>query len=106
MPPDAPRLLTFSGLAQLAPGFVAVLTARRLLAKWPVLLGMAAGVAVVWYVTFEKPDVGNVNAGILGLVANIAVAAVAQLVQHARTRNSAAASGPTTAAAAEKEPVG
>lgn len=91
-------LLTFSGLAQLAPGFVAVLTARKLLAKWPVLLGMAAGVAVVWYVTFEKPDVADINAGILGLAANIAVAAVAQLVHRFVARNSGAAPGPTSPA--------
>ncbi|NUU25922.1 MAG: sodium:solute symporter family protein [Streptomycetaceae bacterium] len=79
-------LLTFSGLAQLAPGFLAVLTGRKLLAKWPVLLGMAAGVTVVWYVEIQKPDVNHINSGILGLIANLAVAIVAQLVHLAVTR--------------------
>ncbi|WP_263248095.1 sodium:solute symporter family protein [Saccharopolyspora rosea] len=73
-------LLTFSGLAQLAPGLAAVVGRRRLLSAGPALLGMLAGVAVVAWMTFFEVSIAHINAGIVGLVVNIALAALAQLL--------------------------
>lgn len=78
-------LLTFSGLAQLAPAFIAVLGRRKLLSTVPALLGLLAGEATVIWLTFAGIDVAHINAGMLGLGANIAVAGVAQLIARART---------------------
>ncbi|WP_051179787.1 sodium:solute symporter family protein [Nocardia concava] len=95
-------LLTFSGLAQTAPAFLAALGERRWLATGPAMAGTVAGIAVVAWVELGKhyADVHNVNSGILGLIVNIVVCACAQALLMAwRARASVVAepaSQPTT----------
>jgi SSS family solute:Na+ symporter len=79
------QLLTVSGFAQLVPAIVAAIGRRRLLSTVPALLGLAAGEAVVVWLTLGKIDIAHVNAGILGLAVNLAVAAAAQLARRPRT---------------------
>ncbi|TWP33802.1 sodium:solute symporter family protein [Leekyejoonella antrihumi] len=74
-------LLTFSGLAQLAPALAAAVGRRRWLNATPALLGIVVGVGVVGLLTFDTAiPTHNVNVGIIGLVANVVVAAAAQAV--------------------------
>jgi solute:Na+ symporter, SSS family len=76
-------LLTFSGAAQLAPANGLGLLRRRVTGKVPVLLGLVAGEIVVVWLTFGGPSVGTLNVGIVGLVVNIVVLAVAAAVERA-----------------------
>jgi SSS family solute:Na+ symporter len=73
-------LLTFSGLSQLAPALVAALGDRRLLQRVPALAGMVVGVALVAWLTLGKVDLHGVNAGIVALAVNVAVAVVGEAI--------------------------
>ncbi|ASU79438.1 sodium:solute symporter [Actinopolyspora erythraea] len=86
-------LLTFSGLAQLAPSFVAALGERPWLSARSAVSGLLAGELVVVWLTFTDVATGDVNVGLFGLAANIAVAATAEFLRRARARNGSA---PTT----------
>lgn len=74
-------LLTFSGMSQLAPALVAALGRRRRLDTVPAVLGIMGGVGVVAWLTFDTSvDIKHASPGVIGLVLNIVVAAVAQAV--------------------------
>lgn len=88
-------LLTFSGLAQLAPALAAAVGRRRWLSTGPALLGLVAGVGVVVLLTFEHGiPTHHINVGVIGLVANVIVAGVAQLIVRARSGADAADARP------------
>jgi SSS family solute:Na+ symporter len=70
-------LLTFSGLAQLAPANGLGFLRRTHVGKWPVLAGIVVGIAVVIYLTFVEPTrFGTFNVGLIGLAANLVVLGV------------------------------
>jgi SSS family solute:Na+ symporter len=84
-------LLTYSGTVQLAPANLLGFLRRRLVSKVPVLLGLVVGELVVIWLTFvDTKLVGNFNAGLVGLAANIIVLAVAGVVERALGRVPAA----------------
>ncbi|MFI0775427.1 sodium:solute symporter [Streptomyces sp. NPDC021212] len=100
------QLLTVSGFIQLVPGLLAVLGGRRLLTARAALAGLAAGEAVVTWLTLAEVDVRHVNAGLVGLGVNVAVALLVRLLfphpAPARTETpapGAAAPGPHGASA-------
>ncbi|WP_406277722.1 sodium:solute symporter [Embleya sp. NBC_00896] len=71
-------LLTYSGLAQMAPGLLYALNRRRpLVGAWSVAAGILAGEAVVIWLTFgddgHAVDTNHVSAGLIGLGVNLAV---------------------------------
>lgn len=74
-------LLTFSGLAQLAPGVIAgtYLEARRPRAL-TLLAGIVTGEAVVAWLSLAKVPTAGVSPGMIGLVANLVVLVGAELV--------------------------
>ncbi|MFB8002717.1 sodium:solute symporter [Nocardia sp. NPDC056000] len=80
-------LLTFSGLAQTAPAFLAALGDRRPLGKYPAMAGLLSGIGVVAWVEIGKhyAAVHNINSGIIGLAVNLAVCVVAQGIWMLRT---------------------
>lgn len=84
-------LLTYSGLVQFAPGFVAGLRDRPLVGRAAVTAGILAGEAFVIWVTFWKVGLANVNAGIVALGVNLVVMAAVELV--VRLRAPAASAG-------------
>ena len=77
-------LLTFSGLAQLAPGVVAGawLGARRPRAG-SILGGIVVGEVLVAWLSLAKIPIDHVNPGIIGLAANLVVVVVAEVAQRA-----------------------
>jgi SSS family solute:Na+ symporter len=77
-------LLTYAGIVQVAPGLVAGLRDRPLLHKASVISGIVAGVGVVIWLSFWTVDVANINPGIVGLAANLLVAAAVQAVIRRR----------------------
>lgn len=86
-------LLTFSGLAQTAPAFLAALGDRRRPDAAAAIAGMVAGIAVVAWVELGKhyTDVHNINSGILGLLVNLTVFGCVQFLRSTRrTMDSAA----------------
>lgn len=67
-------LLTFSGLAQLAPANGFGFLRRRVVGKWPVLAGIVVGIGIVVYLTFWNAKLfGTFNVGLIGLGANLVV---------------------------------
>lgn len=73
-------LLTFSGLAQLAPATAAALHGRgRVIGTASAISGVIAGEVVVTVATFTTAiPTGNVSAGLLGLAANVVVAVLVE----------------------------
>ncbi|MFI1380219.1 sodium:solute symporter [Embleya sp. NPDC020886] len=76
-------LLTYSGLAQMAPALLYALTGRRpLFRASSVAAGIVAGEAVVIWLTFgdngHAIDIAHVNAGLIGLAVNVAVGALVE----------------------------
>jgi solute:Na+ symporter, SSS family len=68
-------ILAYSGVTQFAPGIVLGICSRRVTARG-VLAGLLAGLALVGYLTFAHRDPFlGLNAGFIGLVANILVLA-------------------------------
>jgi solute:Na+ symporter, SSS family len=68
-------ILGYSGIAQFAPGIVFGICSRRVTGKG-VLAGLLAGLAVAGYLIFTHRDPFlGLNAGFIGLVANILVLA-------------------------------
>jgi solute:Na+ symporter, SSS family len=95
-------LLTYSGTVQLAPANALGLLRRNPAGSAAVLLGLVTGEAVVVWLTFvDKTLVGTVNAGLVGLAANVVV--VAAVAGAARLRSGPAAG--TGRAAAERAAV-
>jgi SSS family solute:Na+ symporter len=73
-------ILAYSGIAQFAPGIVLGLYSTRVTSKG-VLWGLLAGLAVAGYLTFTHRDPFlGLNAGFIGLVANILVLAAVSSV--------------------------
>ncbi|WP_063730441.1 sodium:solute symporter family protein, partial [Streptomyces sp. RTd22] len=91
------QLLTVSGFIQLVPGLLAVLGARRLLTAPAALAGLAAGEAVVTWLTLAEVDVRHVNAGLVGLAVNVAVALLVHLLLPHPTPAGASTPAPTRA---------
>ncbi|MBU3065010.1 sodium:solute symporter family protein [Nocardia sp. NEAU-G5] len=79
-------LLTYSGLVQFVPGFIAGLRDRPLVGRNAVLWGIVAGEAFVIWVTFWKIGLANVNAGIVALGVNLVVMALVEAVLRLRNR--------------------
>ncbi|MDI2128450.1 sodium:solute symporter family protein [Yinghuangia seranimata] len=84
-------LLTYSGLAQMAPALLYALTGRRpLVQAWSAGAGIVAGEAVVIWLTFgdsgHAVDTGHVNAGLIGLAVNIAVGLLVEAALRATGR--------------------
>ncbi|MFC6061860.1 hypothetical protein [Streptomyces ochraceiscleroticus] len=73
-------LLTYGGLAQLAPATVAALARRNRLGAVPALLGIVAGVVTLGWLTFGGVDIGTVDAGLLSLVPNVVVTVGVQVL--------------------------
>ena len=83
-------LLTYSGTVQLAPAIALGFLARRPVGKVAVLAGLFVGeLVVVWLTFWQKGLAGNVNAGLVGLAANIAVLALAAAAERLTSRTSA-----------------
>ncbi|MFF7904055.1 sodium:solute symporter family protein [Streptomyces sp. NPDC088817] len=78
-------LLTYGGLTQLAPAIVMGLAKKVRLDAVPALLGILTGVGVLIWLTFGGVDVGTVDTGLIALVPNLVVTAVAQLVVRSRS---------------------
>ncbi|MFE2376762.1 sodium:solute symporter [Streptomyces sp. NPDC059398] len=78
-------LLTFGGLSQLAPAITMGLARKVRLDAVPALLGILTGVAVLTWLTFGDVDLGTMDPGLVALLPNLAVTAVAQLVVRSRT---------------------
>jgi SSS family solute:Na+ symporter len=82
-------LLTYSGTVQLAPAIALGLLARRPVGRIPVLAGLFVGeLVVIWLTFWAKGLTGNVNAGLVGLGANIAVLALAAAAERATRKPS------------------
>lgn len=80
-------LLTFSGLAQLAPAVVAAIGRRRLIGLAAAVSGLVVGIAVLVWLTFAKVDIANINPGVAALVANVLVTVVVEVVMRAAGRS-------------------
>ncbi|EID73340.1 MULTISPECIES: sodium:solute symporter family protein [Rhodococcus] len=86
-------LLTFGGLSQLAPGLALALPEKPLLATQSVFAGLVVGMLTVIVMTVFELNLANIDAGICGLVLNLAVIAVVEAVVRAtRPRTPAPAS--------------
>jgi SSS family solute:Na+ symporter len=84
-------LLTFSGLAQLAPAIgVAGLSGRKLLHAPAAIAGLAVGVVTVAVLALGEIDVFSINEGVIGLAANLLVCAVVEWVWRSSMRRTAA----------------
>ncbi|MFJ4098544.1 sodium:solute symporter family protein [Amycolatopsis japonica] len=77
-------LLTFSGLAQLAPALLAAIGKRRLIGLPAAVAGLVTGVATLIWLTFGQIDLHGFNAGVGALVVNVAVTAVVELVTRGK----------------------
>ncbi|MCZ4556938.1 SSS family solute:Na+ symporter [Rhodococcus sp. PvR044] len=77
-------LLTFSGSTQVVPAIAGALLLKRRLDKASVIAGLCAGVFTVILLTFAPFDGPDINTGISGLIVNIAVIAVIELVIRVR----------------------
>jgi SSS family solute:Na+ symporter len=76
-------LLTFSGSVQLAPANALGILRRVPVGKGSILLGLIAGEVVVIGLTFVDTHlVGHVNAGLVGLMVNLVVLAVAAAIER------------------------
>ncbi|HEY0807561.1 MAG TPA: sodium:solute symporter family protein [Pseudonocardiaceae bacterium] len=76
-------LLTYSGLAQLVPANGFGFLRRKVVGKWPVLAGIAVGIAVVIYLTFFNTKMfGTINVGLIGLAANLVVLGVGVVIER------------------------
>ncbi|HEY3466257.1 MAG TPA: sodium:solute symporter family protein [Amycolatopsis sp.] len=76
-------LLTYSGSVQLAPANLLGFLRRVPVGKGPVFAGLIAGELVVIWLTFVDTHlVGTVNVGLVGLGVNVAVLAVAVVVER------------------------
>ncbi|MEY9940042.1 sodium:solute symporter [Streptacidiphilus sp. MAP5-3] len=89
-------LLTYGGLAQLAPATVAALARRNRLGATPALLGIVTGVACLTWLTFGSVDIGTWDPGLVSLAPNLAVTGIATLVLGTR-RDSTGARAETAA---------
>ncbi|MGW2183773.1 sodium:solute symporter family protein [Streptomyces sp. NPDC001732] len=76
-------LLTYSGLGQMAPAPAAALTRRPLLRAWSAGAGIAAGEAVLIWLTFGSSYHGAISAGLISLAVNVVVAVAVELVLRA-----------------------
>ncbi|MGH3628866.1 MAG: sodium:solute symporter family protein, partial [Sciscionella sp.] len=91
-------LLTFSGTAQLAPANALGMTKRKLVGKVPVIAGIVAGEIVVIALTFAAPTMfGTVNAGLIGLAANLITLGIGAMAARALHRSPAASKETVTA---------
>jgi SSS family solute:Na+ symporter len=77
-------LLTFSGLAQLAPAICFALARRVPVSRHGVLAGMVVGVAVVAVLTFASVGTAGVDPGLVGLAANLVVLGAVTGVERMR----------------------
>ncbi|AJR18508.1 sodium:solute symporter family protein [Pimelobacter simplex] len=80
-------LLTFAGLAQLAPAILAAIGRRRHLGLPAACSGLVVGVLVLWQITATAPNLDGVHPGVIALGANLAVAAVVELALRAAGRS-------------------
>lgn len=101
-------LLTYSGLAQMAPALLYALTGRRpFVGAIPAAAGIVAGEAVVIWLTFGNDghavDTDNISAGLIGLGVNVAVGLLAEGIR--RIARSTAHAPEPAARAAEKAAV-
>ncbi|WP_405904529.1 sodium:solute symporter family protein [Streptomyces sp. NBC_00656] len=71
-------LLTYSGLAQMAPATGCALGRRPLLRAPAAAAGIVAGEAVLIWLTFGDPYHGAVSAGLIALAANVVIAALTE----------------------------
>lgn len=84
-------LLTFSGSTQIVPGILGAVIPRLQLHKASVISGLCAGLFVVLLFTFSPIQGPNINEGISGLVVNITLLAIVELViRTVRARSSSA----------------
>lgn len=93
-------LLTYGGLAQMAPGIFFGLANKVKVGAVPVILGMATGVVVVAWLTFAKVDIGSWDSGLIALAPNLIVMAIAEIIR--RSRSSAGSGDAAGAPAASK----
>ena len=89
-------LLAYSGVGQFAPGIVLGLFSTRVTARG-ILCGLVTGLSVTGVLVFTHNDpVSGINAGLVGLLANIAVVVGVSLVFPLRPENSMASSAEQT----------
>ncbi|GAA3530909.1 sodium:solute symporter family protein [Amycolatopsis ultiminotia] len=80
-------LLTYSGSVQLAPANLLGFLKKVPVGKVPVFAGLIAGELVVIWLTFVDTELaGTVNVGLIGLLVNVVVLAVAATVERTLTR--------------------
>jgi SSS family solute:Na+ symporter len=72
-------LLSFSGSAQVIPAIAGTLLLKRQLGKASVIAGLCVGTFIVIVLTFWPLPGLDINAGITGLIVNIAVIALVEL---------------------------
>ncbi len=77
-------LLTYGGTTQLAPGIVLALQRKVRVGAWPVGLGVIVGVLTVATITFAGIPTGGIDSGLIALVPNLVVVAIAEAIRRAR----------------------
>jgi solute:Na+ symporter, SSS family len=83
-------LLTYGGLTQLAPAIAVALPKRVCVGAIPVLLGIVVGTVCVAVLTFGNVPLGEWDSGLVSLVPNLVVTAVAELVRRRRLQSGGA----------------
>ncbi|NMO01100.1 sodium:solute symporter family protein [Gordonia sp. TBRC 11910] len=78
-------LLTYGGLAQMAPGILFGLANKVKVGAVPIILGMITGVVVVGWLTFAHVDIGTWDSGLIALAPNLIVFAIAEIIRRSRT---------------------
>jgi SSS family solute:Na+ symporter len=78
-------LLTYGGLAQMAPATACALTRRPLMRAWSAAAGIVAGEGVLILLTFTDVYEGPVSAGLIALAVNVAAAVVVEMLFRARS---------------------
>jgi SSS family solute:Na+ symporter len=85
-------LLTYGGTTQLVPAIVAGLPRKVSIGWVPLLIGMVAGTLFVVIITFGKVPIGNWDSGLLGLILNVVIVAVAEAIRRGTRKSSPDAS--------------
>lgn len=75
-------LLTYSGLAQVAPGNVLAVTNQRFITKQGLGAGLLVAEAIVIVFTVAKFSLFGINTGLVALVVNLIIAVIVSAVTH------------------------
>ncbi|MFW0794741.1 sodium:solute symporter family protein [Gordonia sp. CPCC 205515] len=88
-------LITYGGLAQLIPAVAMALGVRVRIGALPIMLGAITGIVSVIVLTFADINVGSWDTGLVSLLPNVIVVAVAEVIR--RTTMTTSTPEPTAA---------